>query len=92
MLTKEGKPGREFFVLVEGNADVLQGSKRINRLRSGDFFGEVALIRDIPRTATVKATSPVHALVITSQNFKRLVRSSPEIERQVLRALVERFS
>jgi CRP-like cAMP-binding protein len=91
-LTREGAPGREFFVLMEGGADVLKKGRRINRLGPGDFFGEIALVHRTPRTATVKASSPVRALVITERNFRRLLEKSPEIQRKVLAALAERLA
>ena len=55
-LTREGAVGREFFVLIDGTADVLRNGRKINTLKSGDFFGEIALVHRTPRTATVKAT------------------------------------
>jgi CRP-like cAMP-binding protein len=91
-LTREGGPAREFFVLVDGTADVLKKGKRINKLKAGDFFGEIALVHDSPRTATVKAASPVRALVVTDRNFRRLLEESPEIQRKVLSALAERLA
>jgi CRP-like cAMP-binding protein len=91
-LTREGSPGREFFILVDGNADVLKKGRRINRLKKGDFFGEIALIHQSARTATVKATSPVRALVVTERNFRRLLDESPEVQRKVLSALAERVA
>jgi CRP/FNR family transcriptional regulator, cyclic AMP receptor protein len=91
-LTKEGAPGREFFVLVEGEADVLKNGRRVNKLGAGDFFGEIALVHQAPRTATVKATAPVRALVVTERNFRRLLEESPEIQRKVLAALAERVA
>jgi CRP/FNR family transcriptional regulator, cyclic AMP receptor protein len=91
-LTKQGAPGREFFVLVEGSADVLRDGRKVNTLGSGDFFGEIALVHHAPRTATVKATSPIRALVVTERNFKTLLERSPEIQRKVLQALAERLA
>jgi CRP-like cAMP-binding protein len=91
-LTREGAPAREFFVLVDGNAEVLKNGKRINRMKAGDFFGEIALIHHSPRTATVTALSPVRALVVTERNFRRLLDESPEIQRKVLSALAERVA
>jgi CRP-like cAMP-binding protein len=91
-LTQEGKPGREFFVLVEGKADVLKKGRKINTLGGGDFFGEIAIIKRTPRTATVKATSPVRALVITERNFRTLLDRSPDIERKVLEELAGRLA
>ena len=91
-LTKQGAPGREFFVLVEGTADVVKNGRKINSLGAGDFFGEIALVHQSPRTATVKATSPVRALVVTERNFRRLLQEMPEIQRKVLAALAERVA
>ena len=91
-LTRQGKPGREFFVLIEGSADLLKNGRKVNSLKTGDFFGEIALVHKAPRTATVKATSPVHALVVTERNFRRLPEEQPEIQRKVLAALAERLA
>jgi CRP/FNR family transcriptional regulator, cyclic AMP receptor protein len=91
-MTTQGARGREFFVLLEGNADVKKNGRRINQLGPGDFFGEIALVSDTPRTATVTATSPVRALVITDRSFKRLLRDSPEIQEKVLAALAARLA
>jgi CRP/FNR family cyclic AMP-dependent transcriptional regulator len=91
-LTRQGKPGREFFVLIEGSADVLKNGRKVNSLKTGDFFGEIALVHHAPRTATVKATSPVRALVVTERNFRRLLEEQPEIQRKVLAALAERLA
>jgi CRP-like cAMP-binding protein len=91
-LTRQGRTGREFFVLVEGTADVIKNARKVNSLKAGDFFGEIALVHRAPRTATVKASSPVRALVVTERNFKRLLDEQPEIQRKVLAALAERVS
>jgi CRP/FNR family cyclic AMP-dependent transcriptional regulator len=90
-LTKEGRPGREFFVLVEGTADVKKGNRRINKMGAGDFFGEISLITQRPRTATVTATSPVRALVITDRSFRSLLEHQPEIQGKVMSALAARL-
>jgi CRP/FNR family transcriptional regulator, cyclic AMP receptor protein len=91
-MIKEGSRGREFFVLLEGEADVTKDGRTINQLGPGDFFGEIALVSDSPRTATVTATSPVRTLVITSTSFKRLMHEQPEIQRKVLVALAGRLA
>jgi CRP/FNR family cyclic AMP-dependent transcriptional regulator len=91
-LTHEGKAGREFFVIVEGTADVLMGGKWVNSVQQGDFLGEIALVTGRPRTATVKATSPVRVLVITARSFRRLLDRSPEIQRKVLLSMAERLA
>ena len=89
-LTRVGEPGHEFFVLLEGEADVTKDGQSINTLRAGDFFGEIALVEDTPRTATVTATTPVRMLVITDRAFKRLLDEQHELQRKVLVALAQR--
>ena len=92
-LIREGARGREFFVLLEGRADVSKNGKRINEMGPGEFFGEIALVApSAVRTATVKATTPVRVLVVTAQNFRRLLAGSPDIKLKVLEALAERVS
>jgi CRP-like cAMP-binding protein len=91
-LTKEGGTGREFFVLVEGTAVVRKGTRRVNMLGPGDFFGEISLIRHTPRTATVVATSPVRTLVITERSFRSLLEHQPGIQTKVLSALAARLA
>jgi CRP-like cAMP-binding protein len=91
-LTKEGDRGREFFVLLEGTADVEAGGRPRPGLDSGDFFGEIALVSDVPRTATVTATSPIRALVITDRAFRQLLKDSPEVQGKVLEAVASRLA
>ena len=91
-MTREGAPGREFFVLLEGTADVRKGKRKINSLGPGDFFGEIALISHSPRTATVVATAPVRALVITDRAFRTLLNHSPSILVKVMEALADRLA
>jgi CRP-like cAMP-binding protein len=92
VLTKEGRPGREFFVLIDGTAQVTRKDKKIADLGSGDWFGEIALITDAPRTATVTATSPVDVLVITDRSFHRVVETMPSIALKVLAVVGERLA
>ena len=91
-LTRQGERGREFFVLIDGEADVRQDGKRLRKFGPGDFFGEIALVSRIPRTATVVATSPVRALVVTDRAFRTLLEHSPQIQTKVLEALAERVA
>jgi CRP/FNR family transcriptional regulator, cyclic AMP receptor protein len=90
-LTTEGRPGREFFVLIEGEADVKKGSRRVNTLGPGDFFGEIALVTQRPRTATVVTTAPVRALVVTDRSFRSLLEHQPAIQGKVMSALAARL-
>ena len=91
-LTKEGDRGREFFVLLDGTAEVRKKGRKINTLKQGDFFGEIALVTKMPRTATVTTTSPTRALVITERDFSALLKRSPLIGQGVVQALGERLA
>ena len=92
VLTREGRPGREFFVLIAGTAEVRKKSKKIADLGPGDWLGEIALITDSPRTATVTATSPLDVLVITDRRFRSVVETMPSIALKVLARVGERLA
>jgi CRP/FNR family transcriptional regulator, cyclic AMP receptor protein len=92
VMAEEGDRGREFFVLLEGEADVTKGDTSINTMREGDFFGEIALVTEMPRTASVTATTDVRVLVITERDFRGLLKHSPEVGRGVAEALAERIA
>ena len=90
-LTREGAPGREFFVIVEGTAHVTRGQRKLRTLTDGDFFGEISLITKLPRTATVTTSSPLRALVVSDRSFRTLLEREPAIQQQVLQTLGERL-
>jgi CRP-like cAMP-binding protein len=92
VLIREGERGELFFVLVKGSAEVRKGTRRIATLGAGDFAGELALLTDAPRTATVTTTSPVTALRATRKGFSALLETSPRIQQKVLRALAGRLA
>jgi CRP/FNR family transcriptional regulator, cyclic AMP receptor protein len=91
VLTKEGRAGREFFVLIDGMARVTKDGKLVADLKGGDWFGEIALLTHRPRTATVTATSPVRVLVITDRAFRRVVETMPRIALKVLASVGQRL-
>ena len=91
-LIREGEAGREFLILVEGEARVTRGGKRVGSLGPGEFAGEIALVSAVPRTATITTATPVRALVLTQQAFNGLLDSSPTIQRRVMAALGERLA
>lgn len=92
VLTREGRPGREFFVLVDGTVRVTRNGRKIAELGGGDWFGEIALLTKVPRTATVTATSAVRALVLTDRAFRRLVETMPSIALKVLSSVGDRLA
>jgi CRP/FNR family transcriptional regulator, cyclic AMP receptor protein len=90
-LIREGERGREFIVVAEGTVRVSRGGTVIRDLGSGDFIGEIALVVDRPRTATVTATSPVRLLVVTDRAFSRLLEQVPSVAPKVMQSLGERL-
>jgi CRP/FNR family transcriptional regulator, cyclic AMP receptor protein len=92
VLTREGRPGREFFVLIDGTVEVTQKGKKVAELKGGDWLGEIALLTDKPRTATVTATSPVDVLVITDRRFRSVVETMPSIAIKVLGRVSDRLT
>lgn len=92
VLCREGTIGREFFVLVDGEVEVTRGGTLVAMRAGGDFFGEIALITDTKRTATVTAKTPLRCFVLTSRDFRRVLDDNPAVERKVLKALAERLS
>jgi CRP-like cAMP-binding protein len=92
VFVREGRTGREFFVLIEGTAEVTAKGKKLAELKGGDWFGEIALLTKVPRTATVTATSPVRSLVLTDRSFRRVVETVPSIAIKVLASVGERLA
>jgi CRP/FNR family transcriptional regulator, cyclic AMP receptor protein len=89
---RQGERGREFFVVLDGEVQVTRDGSAIQRRGTGDFFGEIALVSKVPRTATVTAKTPVRALVITDRDFRALMDRFPPIQTKVLEALAERVA
>jgi CRP-like cAMP-binding protein len=90
VLTLEGKAGVGFFVIVEGTAKVEIKGKRVKRLGPGDYFGEMALIDDGPRSALVTAETELRCQVLTDWQFRDFVQEHPKVAWALLKALVQR--
>jgi len=86
----EGATGAGFFVIADGNATVSVGGKERARLGPGDYFGEMALIDDAPRSATITADTDVRAFGMTPWEFKPFVLGHPEVAWSMLRSLSSR--
>lgn len=91
VLCREGSLGREFFVIVDGVAEVTKRGKLLATRHSGDFFGEIALITTTKRTATVRAKTPLRCFILTRGDFRRVLDESRSVERKVMQALAERL-
>jgi CRP/FNR family transcriptional regulator, cyclic AMP receptor protein len=91
-LTRQGERGREFMVIVDGCAKVVKDAQTVNELGPGDFLGEIALLSDVPRTATVTTTTETTILVLTDRAFRRVADQIPSVHESLLAALTARLS
>lgn len=91
-VTLEGFRGREFYLIAEGAAVVTVGDRRVAALGPGDFFGEVAVLSDGLRSATVSAETPLRCLVLSDDALERLLVAHPRVSVNMLREVVTRFS
>jgi CRP-like cAMP-binding protein len=89
-IVREGEIGHEFFVILEGEIEVTANGKHVATRGGGEFVGEIALLEETKRTATVTAKTPLHVMVLTRQDFRRLVDDNPSVERKVMHALARR--
>ena len=92
VLIREGTLGQEFFILLEGQAEVRRKGRKLAVRSEGDFFGEIALVSNVPRVATVTAVSPLRALVIRDREFRGLLADTPAVALKVLDALAKRVA
>ncbi len=79
-VVREGEDGDTFYVILEGEAKVVNASGRVvNRLRPGEFFGEISLLDGGPRTATVLADTPMMMLALSRKAFLKAVEMEPAV-------------
>jgi CRP-like cAMP-binding protein len=92
VLAKEGTPGKEFVVVVDGVASATVDGEEIGQVGPGSFFGDLALLDAGPRTATVRADTPMLVLVLDRSEFNSLLdRAIPSVGRRMLVTLAERL-
>jgi CRP-like cAMP-binding protein len=91
-LATEGRFAHEFFVIVDGNAEVVKEGERIAELGPGDFFGEIALLETDRRTASVIAASDMRLIVMFAREFKAMEHDMPDVAERIRAAIRERLS
>lgn len=91
IVTEEGKGGAGFFVIDEGKAKVSVGGKDVRTFGPGDYFGEIGLIADIDRTATITAETELRCYGMTFWDFRPLVESNASIAWKLLLAMAQRL-
>lgn len=91
-LTREGEHGNEFIIVLEGEAEVKVGDTVVATRGPGDYFGEIALIANRPRTATVTAKTPMKIEVIGRREFQTMLHDNPGIATELLGIAADRLS
>ncbi len=89
-IVKQGDPGRDFFVIAQGQVEVSSSGKSLTRLGPGGYFGEVSLLTEQPRNATVQALEEVACFLLAKEDFQEVVAASGSFEQQLRQALFER--
>lgn len=87
VLATQGAPGHEFFIIVDGSVEISKDGSAVRTLGAGEFFGEMAMLGRIPRTATATAVEPSRLLVVGHREFTALLVDHPAIQQQVLRTV-----
>ena len=91
VLTREGRRGYEFFVILDGTATCTIEGEAVGTMTTGDFFGEVALLDGGTRSATVVADTPMTVIVIDSREFSGMLGDAPSAAREIMTALAHRL-
>ncbi len=92
VLTEDGQPGREFFLVLDGKASCRVHGKEVNRFGPGDYFGELALLHGGLRTADVIAATPMELLALDAREFRSMLMTTPNIGVKMLAHLAERLT
>ncbi len=94
-LFKQGDPGDAAYIILDGEADIIVntpgGELVVASMKKYDFVGDIAILCDVPRTATVRATKPLSTLVITKDLFFQLVTEFPDMSVAIMRELAQRL-
>jgi len=91
VLVEEGKPGHEFFLIIDGNASVKRGKREIAKLGPGQYFGELALLDRGPRSASVIAKDDMEVLVLGQSEFAGGIDEVPALAHKLLTSMAQRL-
>ena len=90
-LMREGDLGREFYVIISGSVDIERGGKHIRTMGPGEFFGDISLVTERRRTATVTVKEDATFLVLGHREFHSLMDQFPSIRLGVLESIANRL-
>jgi CRP-like cAMP-binding protein len=92
VLTKEGRQGYEFIIVLDGEIEVRKGDRVVATRGPGSYVGEIALLDNRPRTATVVAKTPVVIEVIGRREFHGLLAETPELNKEIMATVGQRLA
>jgi len=91
-LVKEGATGRVFYLILEGTAKVVRGGRTVKRLGPGDFFGEMALLTTMPRSASVFAETSMGCVTLSAAHLRSVILENPQIALLMLATMADRVA
>lgn len=91
IIVTQGTPGQAFYLILSGRVEILRDNRSLGAFGQGDFFGEMSLLDQAPRSATIRAIDQTECLMLSSWDFKGLLEKYPSIAIKLLEVLSRRL-
>jgi len=91
IIVTQGTPGQAFYTVLSGRVEIIRDNSSLGTFGPGDFFGEMSLLDQAPRSATIRAIEPTRCLMLSSWDFKAVLESHPSIAVKLLEVLSRRL-
>lgn len=91
LIVSQGGPGQAFYMILTGRVEIIRDGNSLGAYKSGDFFGEMSLLDNAPRSATIRALTGTTCLMLSSWDFMRLLETHPSIAIKLLEVLSRRL-
>ncbi len=91
IIVTQGTPGQAFYLILQGRVEIVRDNRSLGAFGPGDFFGEMSLLDQAPRSATIRALEPTTCLMLSSWDFKGLLEKHPSIAIKLLEILSRRL-
>jgi CRP-like cAMP-binding protein len=91
LIITQGTPGQAFYMIVSGKVEILRDAKSLGAYGPGDFFGDMSLLDNAPRSATIRAIEPTRCIMLSSWDFRSLLEKTPSIAIKLLEVLSRRL-
>ena len=91
IIVTQGTPGQAFYLVTSGRVEIVRDGHSLGAFSTGDFFGEMSLLDNAPRSATIRAIEPTTCIMLSSWDFKALLEKNPSIAVRLLEVLSRRL-